>query len=203
MSIDKQNILFTIGASSHRQEAFLGLLKDHDIGVVVDVRSAPYSRFTPQFNKDAIETALRDAGIRYLFMGQEFGARRDEASSYDGDRVCFARVFKQPLFLQGVDRLLGGLEKAHRIALMCTEKDPIDCHRTIMVTRYLAARNHAEIRHIHFDGHIETNHAFEERLQQTAGVAADLFVQDRDELVEMAYQKIERKVAYKKEASCP
>lgn len=194
--------IYTIGTSSHDLEDFMALLKRHQITAVVDVRSVPFSRFTPHFNQETIEAALKKVQIAYLFMGSEFGARRDEECCYSGDQVCFSEVYRLPIFLEGVDRLIQGLKKKYRIALMCTEKDPIDCHRTIMVTRYLARFLDLDIQHIHFDGGLESNASFEKRLQEQAGVVADLFVSDLPTLVEMAYEKIERKVAYKREPLC-
>jgi uncharacterized protein (DUF488 family) len=84
--------VLTIGHSTHPIETFLGLLHQHGVTAVADVRSAPYSRFNPQFNKDALEHDLKEHGIRYVFLGRELGARSDDPSCYDKGRVQYGRL---------------------------------------------------------------------------------------------------------------
>ncbi len=191
--------LFTVGCSNQSFERFASLLETNHIQVVVDVRSTPFSNYTPQFNQEPLKGRLKLRKLHYLYMGQEFGARRAEQSAYVEGRVCFECVFDLQAFKQGVARLEKGLARGLRLCLMCTEKDPIDCHRTIMITRFLSRHFNIPITHIHEDGHLEGNDAFESRLREVTDRQQDLFM-STEELTEQAYQVIERKIAYKVEA---
>lgn len=152
--------LFTIGHSTHDFPKFLGLLKEYQIEVVVDVRSQPFSRF-PWFSRPSLERELRANGIRYLFLGKELGARRDERECYIGRRADYDRIAQTPAFHSGIGRLKTGAED-FRIALVCAEKDPLDCHRTILICRH--AKEFADVFHIHADGHLESHGEAESRL---------------------------------------
>jgi uncharacterized protein (DUF488 family) len=186
--------IFTIGHSVHPIEVFLGLLSQHAVTAVADVRSAPYSRRNPQYNRDALEATLRDHRIHYVFLGRELGARSEDPTCYVGGRVQYARLAAAPLFRSGVDRVLQGA-RDHRIALMCSEKEPLECHRTILVAPAVAARG-VEILHIHPDGHLERHENAMTRLLALCGLpAADLF-HTRAQLVEDALVRQEEKIAY-------
>ena len=126
--------LYTIGHSNYEIEKFINILKRNDINVIVDVRSVPYSQYTTQFNREPLKIALKENGIAYIYMGEEFGARRDDQSLYDDDgRLNFRKTIASELFQKGVTRIKDGLEKGYRIAFMCAEKVPHECHRCIMV----------------------------------------------------------------------
>ncbi|MHC4673642.1 MAG: DUF488 domain-containing protein, partial [Planctomycetota bacterium] len=128
--------IFTIGHSNHTIDHFVDLLTSYGIFVVADVRSNPYSEYLPQFNREALQKKLRDDGIEYVFMGRELGARRDEESCYVDDQVRYELIKNLPLFRSGLDRVLQGIEQ-HTISIMCSEADPLVCHRTILVCREL------------------------------------------------------------------
>lgn len=186
------NPLLTIGHSTHDFPRFLALLQQHGIEIVADVRSRPFSRL-PWFSRPSLEKQLKESGIRYVFLGQELGARRDERECYIGDRVDYERIAQAPLFQKGLERLKVGVGKA-RIALMCAEKDPLDCHRTILVCRH--AKDFAEILHIHADGALETHEKAEARLlARYHEDAYDLF-RSRIELLNDAYQRRGQEIAY-------
>jgi uncharacterized protein (DUF488 family) len=125
--------LFTIGHSNHELSALLELLARHAVTAVADVRSQPTSWLT-HFDRAPLTEALRRAGIEYVFLGDELGARRAEPECYDGDRADYDAIARLPLFQRGLTRVRQGLEK-HRICLLCAEKEPLDCHRTILVCR--------------------------------------------------------------------
>ena len=203
MSNDPLSTIFTIGCSTHSQDSFISLLRHHEITVIVDVRSVPYSRHTAHFNREVLQKYLALNKISYLFMGAEFGARREEPQTYTQNQVDFEKVFELSIFGKGIQRLKTGLAKGHKIALMCTEKDPIDCHRSIMVTRYISEKLQLPVAHIHFDGSIETNRLFEQRLKELTGEKMDLFTQDEHTLLRRAYRKVESRIAYKGEPVCP
>jgi uncharacterized protein (DUF488 family) len=123
------------------------------IEVVVDVRSSPYSRFAPHFNTDPLGTSLRAAGLKYVFLGRELGGRPD-GTFYDHEgHVLYGRVARSPLFNEGLERLQRGL-RAHRVAVMCAEEDPTDCHRRLLVARVLLDRG-VVVRHVRGDGRVQ------------------------------------------------
>lgn len=130
------NNIYTIGHSNHTIEGFISLLLKYDITAVADVRSTPYSRFNPQYNREPLSVALKKAGIAYVFLGEELGARPEDPACYVNGRVDFDRVAVREQFRRGLSRVLAGADKYH-ITLMCAEKEPLDCHRTILVCRNL------------------------------------------------------------------
>lgn len=152
--------LYSIGHSSQTQEEFLALLIQYRINCIVDVRSVPASKYTPQFNEEALKWFLKSQGIQYLHFGDEFGARRTDCIDKDG-QVNFEQAVKTSLFQQGVVRLMKGLGKGYRIALMCSESDPLECHRFSMVSRYFYDQG-VDVQHILRDGNL-ASHAFLEK----------------------------------------
>ncbi|MBI4555285.1 MAG: DUF488 domain-containing protein [Planctomycetes bacterium] len=194
-----EKIIYTIGHSDRTIERFISLLKQHGITAIADVRSAPYSRFHPQFNKDTLAASLEKEGIKYVFLGKELGARPDDRSCYENGQVDFGRVAEREEFKSGLERVLTGGEK-YRIALMCAEKEPLDCHRTILVCHNLK-RPGVIIKHILFDGTLEEYHDTESRLLKLTNCEQDLFNKDVDdsERLEQAYKKRASEVAYKAE----
>lgn len=189
-------LIFTIGHSTHSIERFTELLAQHGVTALADVRSAPYSRIAPQFRRDALAASMQARGIAYVFLGRELGARRDEPEVYDGDIARYERIAGTEAFACGVQRVEQGASK-FRVALMCAEKDPITCHRALLVARQLSLRGHA-IEHIREDGAAESTASFEERLLAATGVAgADLF-RSREELVADAYRIHGERMAYRR-----
>lgn len=156
--------IFTIGHSNHTPEKFLELLSIHNINALADVRSAPYSRYLPHFNKQALQSYLPKAEIRYVFLGAELGARPADSSCYVEGRALYEKIAVLDSFQQGLKRIIKGVQN-HRIALMCAEKDPITCHRAILVCQHLISFN-LEIAHIHSNGELEYHENLEERLLQ-------------------------------------
>lgn len=155
--------LFTIGHSNLSVEAFLLLLQKHGITAVVDVRSRPFSRYLPHFNQSEIKASLSSVGIQYVFLGKELGARPEDLSCYDvGGKALYQRIAATPLFSEGIQRLLKGAA-SYKVSLMCAEKDPITCHRTILVCHKLKDFN-VQINHILSDGNLESHQDLEARL---------------------------------------
>ena len=147
-------VVFTVGHSNVSQEAFVALLKSQNIEVLVDVRSAPYSKYVPHFNGDALKQAVVAADIKYLYLGRELGGRPREQRFYDADgHVRYDRIAESPQFREGIERLLRGIRE-HRVALMCNEEDPHECHRRLLVGRVLAERG-VTVLHIRGDGRIQ------------------------------------------------
>jgi uncharacterized protein (DUF488 family) len=192
--------LFTIGHSNHSLDHFLELLLAHQVSAIADVRSIPYSKYSPQFNKDVLESALRDADINYVFLGRELGASRSEDSCYIDGQAKYDRIAQLPTFRRGLERVLQEVEH-YRVALMCSESDPITCHRTILVCRGLKRIcPDLEITHILGDGTGERQEMSEERLVNLHKLQPELFgdLTSTSGLIEKAYDLQAEKIAYKK-----
>jgi uncharacterized protein (DUF488 family) len=190
--------IFTIGHSGHPIGRFISLLEVHGVTALADVRSAPFSRRHPQFNRNSLSRSLRDAGIDYVFLGKELGARTGDRSCYEGGRVVYARLAATALFRSGIERVKNGAA-AHRIALMCAEKEPLDCHRTLLIARVLE-REGEPVSHIHDDGGLEPNRDAMRRLLEITGVPREDLFRSEADLVEEACLRQEQKVAYVDEA---
>jgi uncharacterized protein (DUF488 family) len=146
--------IWTIGHSNHPFDRLRCLLELEEVEVVVDVRSFPHSRFAPQFNREAIEPALRDAGLRYLFLGEALGGRPSREDHYDADgHALYGPMSEEPGFQAAIDRLATG-SRTHRLALLCSEGQPHECHRRLLVGKVLAERG-ITLRHILPDGTVE------------------------------------------------
>lgn len=187
--------ILTIGHSNHTLERFLGLLARHRVTSVADVRSAPYSRFRPHFNRKALEASLDARGIRYAFFGRELGGRPDDPACYERGRVDYERVAATRGFRDGIARVVDASSR-YRIALMCAEKEPLDCHRTLLVARALDAAGVAVV-HILADGALETHGRTMDRLLAALDLNpdCDLF-RRREDLVADAIALKARRVAY-------
>jgi uncharacterized protein (DUF488 family) len=186
--------IYTVGHSNHTPDTFLGLLRLHHITAIADVRSAPYSRFAPQFNKDALAGLLAKERIAYVFLGNYLGARPNDPLCYRNGAMDFARLSQTDYFQEGLERVLKGATR-FKLALMCTEKDPIQCHRTILVCRHLRAKD-TVIKHILEDGELEDNRDSERRLMDALHIAATDFFKSREDLVEEAYDRQGERIAY-------
>lgn len=184
--------IFTIGHSTHPIDAFIALLRQHGVTALADVRSSPYSRFNPQFNKDALVRELEVQGIKYVFLGRELGARTDDRSCYENGRVQYRRLALTEPFRDGIERVRKGSSK-HRIALVCAEKEPLDCHRTLLVARALEEQG-VEVRHILGDGRLEPHRDTLERLLKITGLAKDDLFWSGDERIAEALRRQEDKV---------
>jgi len=164
------NVL-TIGHSNHAIEHFLELLRLHSVQVVADVRSSPYSKYSPQFDHEPLMKSLRDAGFQYVYLGAELGGRPRGEDYYDSTgRVLYEKVAGSAAFQDGIKRLEGGLEQ-HKVAMMCAEEDPAGCHRRLLITRVLVDRG-AAVTHIRGDGRLQTE---EELRAEEAGDQMSLF----------------------------
>jgi uncharacterized protein (DUF488 family) len=188
-----QRTLFTIGHSTHSLEHFLSLLVKHRIEAVSDVRSTPYSQRNPQFNREPLKLALQKAHIEYVFLGRELGARSDNPACYIDHKVQYNYLVDEPIFQEGLRRLQEGIGR-YRVAIMCAERDPLTCHRTILVCRELRTPQ-LNIEHILADGSIETNREAEIRLMSMLNIQPDM-IQDEHECIERAYENQANNIAY-------
>ena len=190
----KQQI-FTIGHSNHSIEYFLSLLQHAGINVIADVRSHPQSKFNPDFNRHLLEKHLSGKGIKYRFLGLDLGARSSDTSCYEDGRVIYARLAQRAQFQDALERLALGAQRC-RIALMCAEREPLDCHRTILVGRYLVRRG-SEVSHILANGSLETHDQSMRRLASSLGLfeQKNFFIND-EQTFNLAYEIQEKKIAY-------
>lgn len=186
--------IFTIGHSTQSSTQFLQRLKRHSITAVADVRSAPYSRHNPQFNREELRSTLKAKEIRYVFLGRELGARSDDECCYVNDKVQYSSLAQTELFRAGISRVIEGAE-SFQIALMCAEKDPLDCHRTILVARELLnlGRN---VKHILADGSLEAHSHAMSRLIDQLGLSDQDMFRSAEETVNEAYDKQADRIAY-------
>lgn len=153
--------LYTIGHSNHTQEEFLNLLVSHDIDFVADVRSVPASNYNPQFNQQALSVFLQEHDIAYQFLGKELGARRIDCMNADG-QVDFEQAIRTSLFQQGVDKIMKLLTDKD-VALMCSEADPLECHRFALVARYFHEHG-VSVFHILKDASLVNHHTLERQM---------------------------------------
>lgn len=186
--------VFTVGHSTHELESFLRLIARHEITAVADVRSVPASRFTPQFNRDSLKRSLAAAGVSYVFLGKELGARSNDRSCYVNGQVQYGRLAQTPAFADGIGRLVNGIA-TERIAIMCAEQEPLDCHRTVLVSRVLADRG-ITIAHIHADGRLESHVEAMQRLMSVFGLDQDDLFHTREEQLDEALARQEQRIAY-------
>jgi uncharacterized protein (DUF488 family) len=186
--------LFTIGHSTHTIDRFIELLSMHGITAVCDVRSQPYSKFNPQFNREVLQSELKRHGIAYVYLGKELGPRSDDPDCYENGRVRYDLLAKTDLFQEGLRRLREGM-KSYRIALMCAEKDPIMCHRTILVCRHLED-DLTGIRHILEDGSIEENKDSIKRLRELLKMSEQDLFTPPEGMIQRAYDIQGEKIAY-------
>ena len=193
--MNKREAVFTIGHSTHALESFLELLQKYRISAVADVRSSPYSRHCPHFCKETLSEALVEIGVKYVFLGHHLGGRTDDPSCYEQGRIRYSRLTRRPEFRDGLERLKRGASE-HRIAIMCAEREPLECHRTILVSPVLEEEG-LSVAHIHADGRLERHDEAMSRLLDLVGLPPDDFFRSRQEIVAEALFRQEGRVAYR------
>lgn len=191
--------LFSIGHSNMPAERFVALLKGAGVDAVADVRSVPSSRRFPWFSKNNLAARLAGEGIGYAGMGETLGGRPRDASLYRDGIADYEAMAKEPAFLAGLQELVDRTARA-RICLMCAEREPLDCHRCLLVTRALAARGLA-IGHILHAGTIEPHTATEERLMALDDDGCDLFAAGQGDQLAAAYRRRARAIAFRSASS--
>jgi len=165
--------LYSVGHSNHTLDHFLHLLIQSRIEAVADVRSEPHSRYSPHFDREQLRPALEREGIRYWFLGRELGGRPAGDEFYDPmGRVKYDRLAESPRFQEGIRRLRAGLAD-HRMALMCSEEDPRQCHRYLLVARVLE-QSGVPVLHVRGDGRIQTAADLEDEAARERGEAGQL-----------------------------
>ncbi len=188
--------ILTIGHSTHSSERFIALLRAAAVTAVADVRTSPFSRRHPRFNRDALRDELRRDGISYVFLGRELGGRPSDPALYCEGVADYEKMAQTPDFQAGLDRVVEGA-RTHRVALMCSERDPMDCHRCLLVSRALAQRG-VTVKHILSDGRAIDQSEIEDRLLELSSRRGDDLFAPQSERLAMAYRERARKVAFAK-----
>jgi uncharacterized protein (DUF488 family) len=156
------NQCYTIGHSNHGIDRFLELLQDTGTDTVIDVRSTPFSRFNPQFNRKNLEKSLKERAIGYIFMGDQLGGRYTDPSLLLPDgTVDYRKVQETERFREGISRLLAVISCGKTIALMCAEKEPERCHRFALISPVLQAKGISVV-HIRPEGKSQANKELEQ-----------------------------------------
>lgn len=186
--------IFTIGYSIHNLDSFINIMKKYKITVIADVRSQPFSKYKPEFNRDTFHNNLKKNKISYIYLGEECGARSSNPECYINGKANYKLIANTEIFKNCINRIKKGISK-YNICLMCAEKDPINCHRTILICRNLRSKN-LKIKHLLFDGSVEDNKDTEKRLMKLNKIPEhDLFMTEND-LIEKAYDIQGDKIAY-------
>lgn len=192
-------MIHTIGHSNHPIDRFLDLLRQHAIGALADVRSTPYSRFNPQFRRETLRSALAEAGIHYVFLGEELGARSKDPACYDAEgRVSYSKLAAASTFRRGLERLRSGMNTC-RIAIMCAEREPLQCHRTLLVAHELD-REGIPVTHILGDGSLESHAEAMQRLANTLKLTDAGLFDSPAGLIERACEIQRARIAYSRES---
>ena len=162
--MENKPIIYTVGHSTHQLDYFLELLKEYGVTCLIDVRSVAASSYNPQYNQEPLKNFLKSNGITYLHFAEEFGARHTDPDLLDDEgKVDFTKVRKSWAFKNGVERIWQGLDKGFTISLMCSESEPLDCHRFSMVSIALD-KDGFDVKHIMKDKSIKTNAELESQL---------------------------------------
>lgn len=194
--------LFTIGCSNGSLDELFAEIRRFGINALADVRSTPYSAYTPQFNRENLAEACRNEGIAYVYLGDEFGAMRTKPEPMSDGTVSapvtdgivdFTKVRQTEAFRRGVGRVSCGLAKGLRIALMCTELEPERCHRAVMVSPAFADK--CPIGHVTRDGEVMSQGTLEKRLLAQGGPYQDSLFGET--ALEQAYKNANLKIGAK------
>ncbi|MBA1144208.1 DUF488 domain-containing protein [Mesorhizobium neociceri] len=186
--------VLTIGHSTLPYERFLALLRQASVTAIADVRTAPFSRHFPHFNRDVLCEELRQDKVAYVFLGAELGGRPKDTQFFCDGVADYEKMAETDDFARGLDRVIKGAKK-FRIALMCSEHDPMDCHRCLLVGRALHERG-IIVRHILSSGQLVDHNQIEARLMEMSGKSdIDLFEPPAKQIAS-AYRDRATKVAF-------
>ena len=200
--------IYTIGYSGYHQnlDGFAADLAANGVNVVADVRTSPYSKYASEFNRETIDAFLRCKGIKYVYMGAELGARPSDSACFINGVVDYDRIQAASFFQEGLKRIQDGIAKGYLIALLCAEKDPICCHRNILVAHALAKRG-VGVRHLiqltpGESAVVEESTDAESRLLEECDMdqlmQGDLFMTN-EERIEKAYRTRFKEIAYRED----
>ena len=193
--------IFAIGHSNYPYEKLIEMIKEYGIDCVVDIRETPYSKYNTQYNREVLRENLKSSGFTYVYMGHEFGAKRQTKESYNDDGYAdFEKVIKEELFLKGIERITKGLQMGYKIVLLGAMQEPIRCHRSIMLGKYLNEKGF-DVKYIMHEGNIEEdllNKYFSDRNQLSIDslLGTD---KSREEMIEEGYKLANKEIGYRTE----
>jgi len=193
-SILSDNTVFSVGHSSLDGMEFLELLKAWQISAIADVRSTPWSRRNPQFNRDVLKFELESHGIVYRFMGKGLGGRPTSSELYSNGIADYEKMSKTEIFQESINRVKAAATK-HRVALLCSEHDPIECHRCLLVGRSLDDLG-VQLMHIISQERAQSQREIERRLLKLTGEDQTDFLRPRGNVISHAYTEWSKRVAY-------
>lgn len=199
--------IYTIGHSNYSMERFVEMLRKYKIDVVVDIRGTPYSKYNTQYNKEALYNSLKELDFKYIYMGREFAAQRDNKLIYTWEGYSdFEKVINEPSFINGIERLKKGLAKGYRIVLLGAKQDPVNCHRFALVGRELYKRGF-DVKHIGDDLSTSSQLELEERMldryyPKEEQITMEFLLngeKSRDEKIKESYRKVNREIGFRVE----
>ena len=189
---------YTIGYGNYPFDRFITFLQNVGIDRVIDVRSTPYSRFNPHFNRETLEKSLGRNEIGYRHMGEQIGGRySDPGLLFPDGTVDYRKVRETKKFQDGIAEVLSIISSGKMIALMCAESKPEKCHRFALVSRDLQSKG-IRVIHLRPDMTLQANEDLEKEL-------INLLVDTRQKTIsgepvdyrDLMYEKLNRNIAFK------
>ena len=199
--------IFAIGHSNYPYDKLINMIKKYDINCVVDIRETPYSKYNIQYNKEAFNESLRNSGFLYIYMGKEFGAKRTNKDVYTQEGYAdFEKVAKEDIFLNGIERLKKGCQMGYRIVLLGAMQEPIRCHRSIMLGKYLNEKGF-DVKYIMHEGNLAYQEDIEESLldkyfSDRKQLSIDNLLGSaltREEMIQEGYKLANKEIGYRTE----
>lgn len=191
-------MIYTIGHSTRDVQDLIQVLRTHGVQRVIDIRSVPYSGYSPQYNRESITASLDGAGIQYLFDGERLGARSADPNMYIDDKVSYKKLAHSDLVQSGIRDLVDN-SRSLSVAIMCTERDPLACHRSILVARVIEELGQKVIHIVDAKNSESHDEAIERLLHEEKLSLGDMFRTDA-ETIDLAYEKRETVIAFKTSA---
>ena len=199
--------IYTLGHSNYPFDKFIEILKKHNINCIVDIRGIPYSKYNTQYNKEVLQSNLRKLGYTYIYMADEFAAKRKTKVSYNDEGYAdFDKVIQEDIFKNGIERLKVGCSKGYKIVLLGAMQDPIRCHRAILMVRELIKAGF-DVKHIMHEGDLKTQDYLEEKLLEKYFEGRNQLTIDsllgnamsREDMIEESYKLANREIGYRLE----
>ena len=192
----QRKLIYTIGHSTHEAEKFVSLLQRYRVDLLIDVRSIPYSRWNPQYNRENLIETLQEHGIDYEFLGRELGARSEDSNCYENNRVSYKLLAISSEFQSGIEKIKR-LVDCRTLALVCAEKEPLVCHRAILVARVLETDEY-DVLHILENGEVQTHSEAMDRLCELRKLPEPDLIYSREHRVNDAYAAQGQRIAYQR-----
>ena len=199
--------IFAIGHSNYPYDKLIEMIKKYGIDCVVDIRETPYSKYNTQYNREVLRENLKSSGFTYVYMGHEFGAKRQTKESYNDDGYAdFEKVIKEESFLKGIERITKGLQMGYKIVLLGAMQEPIRCHRSIMLGKYLNEKGF-DVKYIMHEGNIvNQDHIEEDLLNKYFSDRNQLSIdsllgtdKSREEMIEEGYKLANKEIGHRTE----